>query len=144
MVEKPDCGAVYDGLTQRLELGKFAGLRRCACDEADPLTQETDLDTEPVGKDSENLATGGLCGGAVAGIEALRHDIAAEEQHHGFVGAEAERRQEVAFHEGVATPWYRDDWDTGFAEGFDVAIDGARADLEGGGEILGALSSFAL
>ncbi len=78
------------------------------------------------------------------GVEALGHDVGAEQEDGGFVGAEADGREEVAFDEGVAATGDGDDGDAGLAEGEHVAVDGALAGLEGLGEVFGASPAFAL
>src|SRR5436190_4421956 len=49
---------------------------------------------------------------AILRIEALRHQITTQDQHRRFVGGEAERWQEIPFHQGVAQARNRNDWHT--------------------------------
>src|SRR5262245_43548715 len=148
VVVEADAAGLDDGSAQQLEL--FELLRRVrtrgggAGDELDALAQRRDGLALGVWEDAEDLAAGGAGDGLVVGVEALGHDVDAEEENGGFVGAEADGWKKVAFDEGVAAAGDGDDGDTGLAEGEHVAVDGALAGLEGLGEVFGAAPASAL
>ena len=69
-------------------------------------------------------------------VHLLPHELAAEEQEGRFGGGEAERGEEVAFHQAVALARDGHHRDAGLREGLHVAVDGTQADLEAPGQVL--------
>ena len=80
-----------------------------------------------------------LVGGPVQlRVDAVTDEGTAESEYRRLVGRQAERRQEVAVEQAVALAREGGDRDAAFGEGLDIAVDGADANLEAGGEVLGA------
>ena len=66
-------------------------------------------------QDAFDLAAGRLCSLAILSVEVLRHKVAAQQEHGCLVCCEAERWQEVAFHQGVAASRRGDERHAGLA-----------------------------
>src|SRR5205823_5591578 len=109
-VAKADSAALENGAPHLQQFFRLAWLLHSICgDEADAVLQRAYLITQLLREDTLYLAARCKRRRAILRIEALRHQVAAQEQHGCFVSGEAQGRQEVPFHQGVAPARNRND-----------------------------------
>src|SRR5437588_8034497 len=90
-------------------------LHSTRCDEADAVLEIAYLITQFLREDTLYLTARRKRRGPILRIEALRHQVAAQEQHGCFISGEAQGRQEVPFHQGVAPARNRNDRHASFS-----------------------------
>src|SRR6266568_9112412 len=115
-VAKAYGASLENGAPQLLQFFRLGWLLHSTrCDEADAVLQIAYLFTQLLGKNTLYLAARRKRCRAILRIEALRHQVTAQEQHGCFVSGEAQRRQEVPFHQGVAPARNRNDRHASFS-----------------------------
>ena len=72
-----------------------------------------DFLTRLFGEHSFDLAAGRLRGGTILSVKVLCHEVAAQQQHGGFIGPKTQRGQKVALHQRVASTGDGDERHTG-------------------------------
>ena len=77
-------------------------------------------------------------------IGELLREFGPQQQGAGLLLGEHDRRQPVTFHNRIAGAGLADNRNTGFIQGFDVAVDRSQADLKAVGHFLGRHFLFAL
>src|SRR5262245_30543042 len=95
-----------------------------------PALELLNLVLERIWQDRINLAIGALRGEAVVVVEGVGHKLAAQRQDKRLVGGKTNWRQEIALGKGVAPSSCYRDWDTSCAQGLDITVDRALADLK--------------
>src|SRR6266566_7113214 len=109
-VAKADGASLENGAPQLQQFFRLAWLLHSICgDEANAVLERAYLLTQLLREDTIYLAARCKRRGAILRIEALCHQVAAQEQHGCFVSGEAQGRQEVPFHQGVAPARKRND-----------------------------------
>src|SRR3989440_1251566 len=115
-VAKANGASLENGAPQLVQFFRLDWLfHSTRCDEADAVLEITYLITQLLREDTLYLTARRERRGAILRIEALCHQVAAQEQHGCFVSGEAQGRQEVTFHQGVATARNRNDRHTSFS-----------------------------
>src|SRR2546421_10640532 len=115
-VAKANSASLENGTPQLQQFFRLGWLLHSTrCDEADAVLEIAYLFTQLLRENTLYLAARHKRRGAILRIEALRHQVAAQEQHGCFVSGEAQGRQEVPFHQGVAPARNRNDRHTGFS-----------------------------
>ena len=115
-VAKANGASLENGAPQLLQFFRLDLLfHSTRCDEADAVLEIVYLITQLLREDILYLAACSKCRRAILRIEALCHQVAAQEQHGCFVSGEAQGRQEVPLHQGVATARNRNDRHASFS-----------------------------
>src|SRR6202043_1575588 len=109
-VAKANGASLENGAPQLLQFFRLGCLLHSTRgDEADAVLEIAYLITQFLREDTLYFAARRKRCRAILSIEALRHQIASQEQHGCFISGEAQGRQEVPFHQGIAPARNRND-----------------------------------